>query len=67
MIETIEDSPVNSKRIWTRTGHEGMRHPGRCVTVPDNASATEDPDDGRKSRIRVGCEGKGRDDDRDAR
>jgi hypothetical protein len=66
-METIEDSPVNSKWTWTRTGHEGMRHPGRCVTDLDNAGMMEDPDDGRKSPIRVECEEREREDDWDAR
>jgi hypothetical protein len=61
-IETIGDSPVNSKWIWTRTGHERTRHPGRCITDPDSVSTMEDPDNGRKCRIRVGCEEKERED-----
>jgi hypothetical protein len=67
MIETIEDSPVNSNWLWTRTGDEGMRHPGRCITDLDNASTTEDPNDRRTSQIRVGCEDKEREDVWDAR
>jgi hypothetical protein len=61
-IETIGDSPVNLKWIWTRTGHERMRHPGRCITDPDSASTMEDLDDRRKSWIRVRCEEKERED-----
>jgi hypothetical protein len=65
MMETIGDSPVNLKWTWTRTGHGGTRHPGRCVMDLDNVSTTEEPDDGRKRWIRVGCEEREREDDWD--
>jgi hypothetical protein len=55
-METIGDSPVNSRQ--TRT-----RHPGGCTADLDNVGMTEGLDNRRKRWIRVGCEEREREDD----